>query len=212
MTEQSITRRLSQHFDYQKNAVLANYAAGTTGWEADLIVVRPSGWAMEVEVKISVSDFRAEFKNKAKKHRVLAEGRPKTIIRPYGWNDTNLADWKEALSHPLCEPLTCRSDGDPHSIEDWRNCDPHRCKHYWFAMPLDLAQKLAPEIPAHAGLIGIHECRFNNGRVEILKDAPKLEHCRKVTERERSHIFECAYHRFWQFERGCRTVPKEQVA
>lgn len=44
------------------------------GWEADLLLLHPSGWVWEVEIKVSVADFRREFQTKAHKHQVLRMG------------------------------------------------------------------------------------------------------------------------------------------
>lgn len=44
------------------------------GWEADLLLLHPSGWVWEVEIKVSVADFRREFRTKAAKHHILREG------------------------------------------------------------------------------------------------------------------------------------------
>ena len=46
---------------------------GVVGWEADLLVIRPSGWIYEVEIKLTASDFRADLR-KMLKHRCLADG------------------------------------------------------------------------------------------------------------------------------------------
>ena len=50
---------------------------GVVGWEADALIVHPSDWIWEVEIKVSASDFRREFKEKSKtlKHKALVEGR-----------------------------------------------------------------------------------------------------------------------------------------
>lgn len=48
---------------------------GVVGWECDLLVVHKSGWAWEVEIKVSVADFRRELKEKALKHKALVEGK-----------------------------------------------------------------------------------------------------------------------------------------
>lgn len=41
-------------------------------WESDYLAITNSLYAYEVEVKISVSDFKSDFKNKTKKHKLLA--------------------------------------------------------------------------------------------------------------------------------------------
>ncbi len=43
-------------------------------WEADLLYVTPSGFATEWEIKLSRSDFKADFK-KTYKHLILNEGK-----------------------------------------------------------------------------------------------------------------------------------------
>lgn len=45
------------------------------GWEADLLLLQPSGWLWEIEIKVSVSDFRREFRTKKQKHEVLRTGK-----------------------------------------------------------------------------------------------------------------------------------------
>lgn len=49
---------------------------GVTGWDADLLLITKSNCAIEVEIKISVSDFRAEFKKPTKiaKHKMFTQG------------------------------------------------------------------------------------------------------------------------------------------
>ena len=49
-------------------------AMDLAGWEGDLLLLHPSGWLWEVEIKVSVGDFRREFKTKAKKHKALEFG------------------------------------------------------------------------------------------------------------------------------------------
>ena len=52
--------------------VLPNASWGMgLSWEADLVVVSKSGYVSEIEIKTSVSDFRADFKKR--KHRLLED-------------------------------------------------------------------------------------------------------------------------------------------
>lgn len=48
--------------------------AWLAGWESDLLLLHRSGWAWEIEIKVSVADFRREFKTKAAKHKTLRTG------------------------------------------------------------------------------------------------------------------------------------------
>ena len=71
LTENKIANIIAAYYDYGKSIILPNYASGLTGWEADVIILRETGWAEEVEIKTSLSDFKAEFKNKIEKHKKL---------------------------------------------------------------------------------------------------------------------------------------------
>ena len=46
-----------------------------TGYEADLLIFRPSGYVEEIEIKVSLSDLKREIAKKADKHHVLQSGR-----------------------------------------------------------------------------------------------------------------------------------------
>lgn len=57
---------VARHFGWRTNLIVPNVSWGLHGlaYEADMVVVRPSGWAMEIEIKCTASDIRAE----ARKH------------------------------------------------------------------------------------------------------------------------------------------------
>ena len=75
-TENRIIGILAFHFDFGKNVIVPNYMKGlTNAGEADLLVLRPSDWAEEIEIKISAADFKAEFKHKPTKHTKLTNGK-----------------------------------------------------------------------------------------------------------------------------------------
>lgn len=71
-TAGGVMLRCLHHWNLMKSQVIPRCCL--TGWEADLLVIRPSGWAEEVEIKISKSDFRAEWTKKAEKHEDLRLG------------------------------------------------------------------------------------------------------------------------------------------
>ena len=49
-------------FGIRANVIVPNISWGMFNHECDLIVIRPSGYATEVEIKISYADFKADFK------------------------------------------------------------------------------------------------------------------------------------------------------
>jgi hypothetical protein len=56
--------RVASFFDPRKNIVVPNVSWGVSLHECDILVIRPSGYGIEVEIKISKSDLIAD----AKKH------------------------------------------------------------------------------------------------------------------------------------------------
>lgn len=83
-----ITRRIIAQFNDEMP--IPNYYVG---WhEADVWVIRDSGYQYEFEVKVSRADYLADFKNKPQRHQKLADGTavankfyfavPEGLIRP----------------------------------------------------------------------------------------------------------------------------------
>jgi hypothetical protein len=63
LTAQDIEIAVAQHFNPRLNLIVPNVS---WGWglchEADLIVLRPSGYCDEVEIKVTASDIKADLK------------------------------------------------------------------------------------------------------------------------------------------------------
>lgn len=56
---------LARMFNYRQNLMVPNVWWGFgLRYEADLVVVRPSGWMLEIEIKVTSSDIRADLKKK----------------------------------------------------------------------------------------------------------------------------------------------------
>lgn len=62
---QDIEIALMERFDYRKNLMVPNVQAGMGLHECDMLMLRPTGYATEFEIKISLSDLR---KDKKKEH------------------------------------------------------------------------------------------------------------------------------------------------
>lgn len=58
-----------------RRVTAARNTNGVSYWESDLLIIHESGWTWEIEIKVSVSDFRREFTKKAGKHRRIQEGK-----------------------------------------------------------------------------------------------------------------------------------------
>ena len=143
MTSLDIQRALCGYWDvnlWNPRKVLAvRNSTGVAGWDADLLIIHPSGWADEIEIKVSLSDFKREFTKKAHKHRSLQEGLP----------DFNLVGWK--------------------AVDDWTKCKPHIVRRFWFAVPSELADKVRPLVPRYAGLITVEPGRHCGVPRKVLK-------------------------------------------
>lgn len=61
MTAQDIEILVAEYFGVRQNIIVPNVAWGMNlAHEADMIVLRPSGWAIEVEIKVTASDIKAD--------------------------------------------------------------------------------------------------------------------------------------------------------
>jgi hypothetical protein len=67
MTAKDIQKRLRQKFDTHKYILENSYIYD---WESDFFSRTASGYAVEIEIKISLSDFKADFK-KEHKHKII---------------------------------------------------------------------------------------------------------------------------------------------
>lgn len=121
-------------------------------WESDFFCISNSGLAIEVEVKVSLSDFMADFR-KADKHRALAGFKTGYVIRRMG--TFNNYTPRDAGTFPF-------SNIKVTPIEDAKV--PNR---FYYACPEGIIP--VEKVPAYAGLI------YCEGRhATIIKKAPLL--------------------------------------
>lgn len=52
---------VARHFGWRNNIIVPNVSWGLLDYEADMVIVRPSGWAIEVEIKVSRNDIKADL-------------------------------------------------------------------------------------------------------------------------------------------------------
>lgn len=126
--------------------------------EWDICAVRKgSNFLDEIEIKITRSDFLADFKKTGQCRVPL----PSSLSpeRPYThWK------WWWMYKHDQT------SNGD------------RKCNYFWFLMPEDLAQKCIDDIPEHAGLMVAVMDRNEIIRIDERKPAPRL-HSKKYAEK-----------------------------
>lgn len=141
-------------------------SSGIVGWEADILVMHKSGWLWEIEVKISVADFRREFKEKADKHEALQSGLIETKSLYKGHNP------KQKYS---------------------------KIKKYFFAMPVNVYDKVKDEIPAYAGVILVDDAKRRNKHLIpwVEKKAKDLPAERGGDDVRMKMVWSC-YWRMWK--------------
>ena len=131
------------------------------GWEADLLLLQPSGWAWEIEIKVSVNDFRREFKTKETKHRILREG---FVIERGIWSGT---DYTRKNKHVQKFFFAVPKDVfDKLKLEEFPDyagiivIDPDR---------LDWAKRIVPEVVRKAKNLPGVEKAPDSFRIELLR-------------------------------------------
>lgn len=66
-TAQQIELAVADHFNVRKNLIVSNVSWGLFKYhEADLLVLTPSNWCSEVEIKVSSSDIKKDLEKKHK--------------------------------------------------------------------------------------------------------------------------------------------------
>ena len=62
MTSSFVEIAVARHFNYRMNLIIPNVYWGLgLSYEVDLLIVSPSGYATEVEIKVSKSDIKADL-------------------------------------------------------------------------------------------------------------------------------------------------------
>ena len=69
MTAVEIEIALALHFNSRVNAIVPNVSWGMgLNYEADVVVLRPSGYAIEIEIKVTASDIKRDLRKNAFAH------------------------------------------------------------------------------------------------------------------------------------------------
>lgn len=72
LTARDIEIAVAKYFDYRRNLIVPNVHWGIgLPYECDLVVLRPSNWAVEVEIKVTRGDIRADLRKKIRHDSLL---------------------------------------------------------------------------------------------------------------------------------------------
>lgn len=202
MTSADITKTLARsHWKYFKHICVPRCCLA--GSEADLLVLQPSGWLEEVEIKISVADFKREFETKADKHRRLEFGIAKYVHKTHD----NFAFDPE---NPLHEPIL-PDEKNVTGYYDWGAAEPHLIRRFWFAVPSEIYEKVKDLVPDYAGLLVLEKGRWRT-EVKVAKPAPNLKRSRKLTEAEQLKLIRLGYLRYWDVATADLAKDEEVVS
>lgn len=65
MIAQEVEIAVANYFCYRRNIIVPNISWGMgLRYEADVVVLRPSDYAVEIEIKVSAADIKADLKKK----------------------------------------------------------------------------------------------------------------------------------------------------
>lgn len=166
-TEELCTSGLASYFDWQVNTVFPN--VHLFDWEADLLIVTKAGCLWEVEVKTSMTDWKADA------------GKDKWESQK--WKNIKKFYYAVPLNLLKASVIELEKDGKPwyHKITE---------------QPMTKTVYEIPEwVPVRAGVLGLH---LREGRVEVrlLREAQPFGNY-KLTAELSLRLYRSAYFRFW---------------
>ncbi len=150
-------------------------------WEADLVSVTRSNFIHEYEIKISRSDFLADFKKT--KHRLLKEK----------WSNGHSYSITKDELEKIC------AKWEPEAREALTHLHYNEIKqipnYFWFVCyGFDVSLE---EIPEYAGYIKIEES-VDYIFVNRIKEPPRI-HRHKLDDKQREHLYGSINARYWKW-------------
>lgn len=161
--EKFILDRLRSRYDH--TYVLTN--SYIFGWESDYFgITKGTGYAYEIEVKISKSDFRADFKNKTEKHRCFSMADRELITIPKQEETRYLPTGEKEIVRGFEKDVYGYVPQGYCQLVIKKNFIPNR---FFYAVPAELVDSIRDFVPKYAGLISI-----DGYDVKEVKPAPIL--------------------------------------
>lgn len=156
MTAKDIDNALRSHFSNNSRYMVSNvYAFDHHYKETDFLVVKENGYTLDLEIKVSFSDFKADFKKD--KHNILKNGFV-VAERDYARKEDGVLTWYKKGEHiPVFIP-----------------------NKFYFCVPHTLLDKVKDLIPDYAGLFYLTEL----GYIRKYKEAKLLHKEKKLKEIE----------------------------
>lgn len=131
MTAKDIDRHLRNHFENNSRYMVSNVFAFDQYYkETDFLLVKDNGFIFDIEIKVSRSDFKADFKKK--KHYILKNGFITLDYDYYRQEESGLVSYKKNCPIPIKTP-----------------------NRFYFCVPENLIS--VEEVPDYAGLFYVYE-------------------------------------------------------
>ena len=147
-------------------------------WESDMLIKTRSGYWYEVDCKISLADFKNDFKHKWQKHELLKTGEwhPLTFV-------CRETDEKALSKYESYPGYHIEKTGKAWNIyikgQEVAKREHRRPNYFYYCVPWYLSGKVLPLLPSYAGLIVLTE----NGKLNEVRRASLL-HTDKYTDED----------------------------
>ena len=177
------------YYELEKRAKYMCPGKHLRNWfECDFLSVTRSDFLHEYEIKVSKSDFKADFKKTAK--HLLLEGKERLFV---GENDPKLNTFRRADNRK--RKYIKEDSGSAGYMYDFSDLE--KPNYFWYVTPEGLLT--ADDIPPYAGWMEVRKTnaiRHQGLRCFTRKEAPRL-HAQKIASESILNILESMCHRFW---------------
>ncbi len=172
MKERDIARVLFHHVQQKQHAYCCSstHCVPNVG-ECDFLSITKSGFLHEYEIKTSLADFKADFRNKPDKHKRM-KGVPVSFGRYRRDEKLDLV----------------RAEDGKYIFDEGQEIQKPFVNYFWFVCPEGLIKE--DEVPDYAGLIYIKHHIYNEGQSNQWEEtrasemfSPKRFHNNKVGDK-----------------------------
>lgn len=181
-------------------------------WESDVFTLNKTGYCIEVEVKISRSDYLADFKKIAKHHLLINHKKTNVIdrhkecrylvdyarvVEVHGKTAEQMENYgvhwgyDENGKYQQLNGAACAID-----FENPQEKIPNR---FYYACPDDLIKP--EEVPAYAGLFYVS----SRGKIRKIKEAPLLHRNKNITNERLADKY------YWRVKNALREIYIYQI-
>lgn len=180
LTKEQVSEQLLQQYlrGWKSNPTYIVENLYVFDWESDMLIKTRSGYWYEVECKISLADFKNDFKNKRQKHELLKTGEWHSLTFVCRETDEKALSKYEPFHDYHIEKVGKAWNIYRESQEVSKRAH-RRPNYFYYCVPWYLSAKVYPLLPDYAGLIVLKA----DGKLNEIKQAHCL-HLQKYTDEE----------------------------